>query len=102
MKLLSLGIKVVFLTVRAEELRKVTATNLKNVGYHTWEQLILMASSYPTNVTLESYKSNERRKLEEIYGYRIIGNIGDQLADILGIHPGNRTFKLPNRMYYAP
>ncbi|KAJ0075105.1 hypothetical protein Patl1_33952 [Pistacia atlantica] len=101
-KLLSLGIKVVFLTGRDEEWRKVSATNLKNVGYHTWEQLILRASSYPTNATVESFKSNEKRKLEEIYGYRIIGNIGDQWADIQGIHRGNRTFKLPNPMYYAP
>ncbi|XP_044479452.1 acid phosphatase 1-like isoform X1 [Mangifera indica] len=100
-KLLSLGIKVVFLTGRDEEFRNVTATNLKNVGYHTWEQLILRASSYPANATVQLYKPNERRKLEEINRYRIIGNIGDQWADILGIHPGNRTFKLPNPMYYA-
>jgi hydroxymethylpyrimidine pyrophosphatase-like HAD family hydrolase len=40
-KLLSLGIKVVFLTGRPEDLRNLTATNLKHAGYHTWEKLIL-------------------------------------------------------------
>ncbi|OMP12789.1 Acid phosphatase (Class B) [Corchorus olitorius] len=40
-KLLSLGIKVVFLTGRPEDQRSATATNLKKVGYRTWEKLIL-------------------------------------------------------------
>lgn len=45
------------------------------------------------------YKSAERKKLEE-EGYKIIGNIGDQWSDILGTNTGNRTFKLPDPMYY--
>ncbi|KAJ4718008.1 Acid phosphatase 1 [Melia azedarach] len=57
-------------------------------------------ASYLANTTIE-YKSNERRKLEES-GHRIIGNIGDQRSDLLGSNPGNRTFKLPNPMYYKP
>lgn len=40
-KLLSIGIKVVFLTGRDESQRNTTGSNLKNVGYHTWDQLIL-------------------------------------------------------------
>ncbi|KAL5755922.1 hypothetical protein ACOSQ2_020668 [Xanthoceras sorbifolium] len=40
-KLLSLGIKIVFLTGRSEHRRNATTTNLNNVGYHTWEKLIL-------------------------------------------------------------
>ncbi|XP_031267717.1 acid phosphatase 1-like [Pistacia vera] len=98
-ELLSLGFKIVLLTGRPEEWRMATVTNLKKVGYHTWEKLILKSSSYPGNITLQLYKSIERRKLEEINGYRIIGNMGDQWSDISGIHPGNRTFKLPNPMY---
>ncbi|GMY20531.1 acid phosphatase 1 [Fagus crenata] len=97
-KLLSLGIKIVFLTGRSEDLRNVTATNLKHAGYHTWEKLILKASSH-TGKTAEEYKSTERKKLEK-NGYRIIGNIGDQWSDLLGTPTGNRTFKLPNPMYY--
>ncbi|KAJ1388731.1 HAD superfamily [Sesbania bispinosa] len=33
-------------------------------------------------------------------GYRIIGNIGDQWSDILGTNIGDRTFKLPDPLYY--
>ena len=40
-KLLSLGIKAVFITGRAEDQRTATATNLNKVGYYTWERLIL-------------------------------------------------------------
>ena len=46
------------------------------------------------------YKSNARKKLEKS-GYRIVGNIGDQWSDILGTNVGNRTFKLPNPIYYV-
>ena len=40
-RLLSMGIKIVFLTGRGEDLRSVTAANLKHVGYHSWVKLIL-------------------------------------------------------------
>ena len=39
-KLLSLGIKIVFITGRPLDQKAVTATNLKLAGYHTWEKLI--------------------------------------------------------------
>ncbi|KAK1553767.1 hypothetical protein Q3G72_003407 [Acer saccharum] len=97
--LLSLGIKVVFLTGRPEDQRNVTVANLKEVGYHTWEKLILKNSTYYSGSTAVVYKSKERKKLEE-NGYRIIGNIGDQWSDLLGTNTGNRTFKLPDPMYY--
>ncbi|KAK7858166.1 acid phosphatase 1 [Quercus suber] len=96
--LLSLGIKVVFLTGRSEEQRTVTTNNLNHVGFHTWEKLILKASSYKGKTAVE-YKSTERKKLEK-NGYRIIGNIGDQWSDLMGTPTGNRTFKLPDPMYY--
>lgn len=40
-KLLRLGIKIVFLTGRPDSQRDITAKNLKNAGYHTWETLIV-------------------------------------------------------------
>jgi len=49
--------------------------------------------------TAVQYKSSERKKLEE-EGYRIVGNIGDQWSDILGTNIGERTFKLPDPLYY--
>ncbi|OMO98981.1 Acid phosphatase (Class B) [Corchorus capsularis] len=97
-KLLSLGIKAVFITGRSEDQRSATATNLKKAGYRTWEKLILKQPS-ESGTTAVVYKSNARKKLEE-NGYRIIGNIGDQWSDLLGTNTGNRTFKLPDPMYY--
>ncbi|KAK1555800.1 hypothetical protein Q3G72_031449 [Acer saccharum] len=98
-KVLSLGIKIVFLTGRTESQRSVTATNLKKVGFHTWEKLILKGPSY-TGKPAVAYKSNERKFFEK-NGYLIIGNIGDQWSDILGTNTGNRTFKLPDPLYYV-
>ncbi|XVF86723.1 hypothetical protein PTKIN_Ptkin18bG0064900 [Pterospermum kingtungense] len=97
-KLLSLGIKVIFLTGRPEDQRNVTANNLRKAGYHTWEKLILKGAAY-TGKTALVYKSSERKKLEKS-GYRIIGNMGDQWSDLRGTNVGNRTFKLPDPMYY--
>ncbi|CAK9154952.1 unnamed protein product [Ilex paraguariensis] len=97
-KLLSIGLKVVFLTGRPENQRNITTINLKNAGYHTWEKLILKGAS-ASGTTAVVYKSSEREKMER-NGYRIIGNIGDQWSDILGTYVGNRTFKLPDPMYY--
>ncbi|XP_022775724.1 stem 28 kDa glycoprotein-like [Durio zibethinus] len=97
-KLLSLGIKAVFITGRSEDQRSVTAANLKKVGYHTWEKLVLKEPSYSGKPSV-IYKSNERKKVEK-NGYRIVGNIGDQWSDLLGTNTGNRTFKLPDPMYY--
>ncbi|XP_008798588.2 acid phosphatase 1-like [Phoenix dactylifera] len=96
-KLLSLGIKIVFLTGRTEDQRDITAHNLKMVGYHTWEKLLLKG----LNVSGSSvaYKSGMRQKLEE-EGYSVVGNIGDQWSDILGQPEGGRTFKVPDPMYY--
>lgn len=48
-----------------------------------------------------TYKSAIRRQLVE-EGYRIWGNIGDQWSDLQGDFVGNRTFKLPNPMYFVP
>nr|XP_004302847.2 PREDICTED: stem 28 kDa glycoprotein-like [Fragaria vesca subsp. vesca] len=97
-KLLALGIKVAFITGRGESQRSVTEINLRYVGYLTWEKLILKNSSYTGNTSVV-YKSSEKKKLEES-GYRIIGNIGDQWSDLLGTNVGDRTFKLPDPMYY--
>lgn len=96
-KLRPLGIKVVFITGRPEAQRKVTKANLRNVGFHSWKELICRGSSETGTAVV--YKSQERKRLEES-GYRIIGNIGDQWSDILGTNTGARTFKLPDPMYY--
>lgn len=40
-KLLCLGFKIVFLTGRTEDQRAITATNLKSVGFRSWDKLLL-------------------------------------------------------------
>jgi hypothetical protein len=46
------------------------------------------------------YKSGERQKLVDA-GYRIVGNMGDQWSDLIGAPEGDRTFKVPDPMYYV-
>ncbi|TVU17118.1 hypothetical protein EJB05_33133, partial [Eragrostis curvula] len=46
------------------------------------------------------YKSGERQKLVDA-GYRIVGNMGDQWSDLVGAPEGDRTFKVPDPMYYV-
>ncbi|XP_021765286.1 acid phosphatase 1-like [Chenopodium quinoa] len=97
-KLVRLGVKVVFLSGAQAELREPKERNMKNIGYHTWEKMILKKSS-ESHMKAVEYKSMHRTKLEKM-GYTIIGNMGDQWSDLLGSHPGLRTFKLPDPMYY--
>jgi hypothetical protein len=46
------------------------------------------------------YKSGERKKLEDAR-YVIVGNIDDQWSDLVGAPEGERTFKVPDPMYYV-
>ncbi|KAA8540333.1 hypothetical protein F0562_024748 [Nyssa sinensis] len=96
-KLLSLGFKIVFLSGTRETYREVRISNLKKVGYHAWEKLILKPDNDSSTAVV--YKSSRRAELEAA-GYRIIGNMGDQWSDLLGTNVGNRTFKVPDPMYY--
>lgn len=97
-KLLRLGYKIVFITGKKEDLRTITETNMKNEGYHTWEKLVLKQSG-DTGLDAMEYKSRRRTELVKA-GYRILGNMGDQWSDLLGSNVGNRTFKVPNPMFY--
>ncbi|XP_039143834.1 acid phosphatase 1-like isoform X2 [Dioscorea cayenensis subsp. rotundata] len=96
--LLSLGIKVMFLGTDFEHDRDIISANLRKVGYITWEKLLLRIPK--VKLSTISFKSSERKKLQQ-EGYKIVGNIGDQWSDILGTPEGDRTFKLPNPMYYV-
>ncbi|KAJ1262032.1 hypothetical protein BS78_09G075900 [Paspalum vaginatum] len=96
-KLISLGIKPVFLTGRTEDKRNVTVANLHSQGYSGWANLLLKPLGF--QATTIAYKSGERQKLQDA-GYVIVGNIGDQWSDILGAPEGARTFKLPDPLYY--
>ncbi|KAK9131075.1 hypothetical protein Sjap_011562 [Stephania japonica] len=88
----------IFLTGRSESQREVTGANLRKAGYIKWEKLILKGEE-DVGKPVVVYKSEKRRELEK-EGYKIVGNIGDQWSDIRGSGIGNRTFKLPDPMYY--
>ncbi|CAM0913204.1 unnamed protein product [Alopecurus aequalis] len=96
-KVVSIGVKPVFLTGRTENQRALTEANLRSQGISGWMSLLLKQPGF-TGSTV-AYKSGERQKLQDA-GYVIIGNIGDQWSDILGAPEGTRTFKLPDPMYY--
>uniref|UniRef100_A0A453QF47 Acid phosphatase 1 n=1 Tax=Aegilops tauschii subsp. strangulata TaxID=200361 RepID=A0A453QF47_AEGTS len=81
-KLLSVGIKPVILTGRREVQRTATVTNLRRQGFSGWMTVLLKPAEFKgSGVT---FKSGERQKLLDA-GYVIVGNIGDQWSDILGV-----------------
>ncbi|KAI7740691.1 hypothetical protein M8C21_020743 [Ambrosia artemisiifolia] len=96
-QLVRLGFKIVFLSGTREAFEQPRIRNLKAVGYTQWEKLILKGDNDHGNAV--EYKSSKRKALEEA-GYRIRGNIGDQWSDLLGSNAGDRTFKVPDPMYY--
>jgi len=58
-----------------------------------------LAFCEPTCTTTQ-YKSLTRQHIESL-GFDIILDIGDQLGDLAGGF-ADRTFKVPNPMYYIP
>ncbi|XP_010258799.1 PREDICTED: acid phosphatase 1 [Nelumbo nucifera] len=99
-EVLELGFKVFLLTGRSERHRSVTIENLRDAGFQNWDKLILRnLGDNGKSATL--YKSERRSEMVN-EGYRILGNSGDQWSDLLGSSTSNRSFKLPNPMYYIP
>ncbi|MGW2024528.1 HAD family acid phosphatase [Streptomyces decoyicus] len=104
------GAEVFFLTGRKEAQRDWSVRNLKNVGYgvpldrrHVYLKNKENPPAYlpcgATCTTVE-YKSGTRKHIESL-GYQVVANFGDQYSDLSG-GAGDRTFKLPNPMYYLP
>jgi predicted secreted acid phosphatase len=94
----ALGVAVFFITGRPPELREATERNLRAEGYE-WDGLVLL----PAGASFKSaadFKAPERRKLEE-QGYTVLLSIGDQQSDLAGGY-AERTFKLPNPVYFLP
>ncbi|KAK6126817.1 hypothetical protein DH2020_039440 [Rehmannia glutinosa] len=95
----ALGFKIFLLTGRSEFQRNATETNLRNAGYSNWERLILRGEA-DQGKSATVYKSEKRKEIED-EGYIIKGNSGDQWSDLLGYAVAQRSFKLPNPMYYV-
>ncbi|KAL8252621.1 hypothetical protein R6Q59_036314 [Mikania micrantha] len=100
-KLIQHGFKVFLITGRDQTtFGQPTLHNLHFQGFFGFERLILRSEAYKGQSGIV-YKSEMRRKLVE-EGYRIRGNVGDQWSDLHGEFVGDRTFKLPNPMYFVP
>jgi acid phosphatase len=91
-------VAVFFITGRHENERAATEKNLKAAGYENWDGLVLRLAG--DNQTVSQYKSGARAKIAE-EGYTIIANVGDQHSDLAGGY-AERTYKLPNPMYFIP
>lgn len=93
-----LGVAVFFISGRPPNLRDATERNLRAQGYG-WTGVILLpeGARFPGAA---AFKVPERRRITE-QGYTIILNVGDQESDLNGGY-AERTFKLPNPVYYLP
>ncbi|MFI9200444.1 HAD family acid phosphatase [Streptomyces sp. NPDC053048] len=106
----SKGIEVFYVTGRGEHQREWSARNLKNVGYKPVadrDHFFLKNKQNPpaylecgAKCTTVEYKSGTRKYIES-KGYDIVANFGDQYSDLAGGY-ADRTYKLPNPMYYLP
>jgi acid phosphatase len=94
----SLGVAVFFISARPPDLREATEKNLRDQGFE-WDEVVLL----PPNASFPGaadFKAAERRKIAE-RGYTILLTMGDQQSDLKGGY-AERTFKLPNPVYFLP
>jgi hypothetical protein len=111
------GYTVFFLTGRPESQRPGTEKNLTDTGFpvtttpvggnvdnvflkdvnHSWTTCDTTGDKVCSTIEVKS----ETRKYIESLGYDIKANFGDQFSDLSGGY-ADRTFKLPNPMYYLP
>jgi acid phosphatase len=94
----ALGVAVFFISGRPPQLREATERNLREQGYD-WDGLILLPEGAHFTSAVD-FKAPERRRLAA-QGYTILFSIGDQESDLIGGY-AERTFKLPNPVYYLP
>ena len=89
---------VFFISGRPPSLRDATERNLRAEGYD-WDGVVLLPSGVTFNSAAD-FKAPERRRLAE-QGYTVLISIGDQESDLAGGF-AERTFKLPNPVYFLP
>jgi hypothetical protein len=113
----SLGYTVFFLTGRPnnpttkQNQLPGTLANLEDAGYDVLPENVFLKdanattepwlSSCAPSCTTIQYKSLTRQHIEEVLGYEIVANFGDQFSDLEGGF-ADKTFKLPNPMYFLP
>ena len=101
------GYTVFYLTGRPASQHDGTVANLTNEGYPVTDSRLFLKdltapwlSSCAPSCTTIQYKSLTREHIESL-GYDIVANFGDQYSDLKGGF-ADRTFKVPNPMYYLP
>jgi predicted secreted acid phosphatase len=94
----ALGVAVFFVTGRPASLREATERNLKERGYQ-WDELFLMPPGR-SFTSAADFKAPARKAIVD-RGYTILLNMGDQESDLRGGY-AEKTFKLPNPVYYLP
>jgi len=85
-----------FLTGRLTHYGENTKKNLIRAGYNNGEELILR-ETYQDGMDAWEFKSGVRKQLTR-QGYRILGNIGDQMSDVTGGYSAYHV-RLPNLLY---
>jgi hypothetical protein len=108
------GYKVFFLTGRPKnattDQKPATLANLRAVGYDVVDDQVYLKDASgvtepwlspcaPTCTTTQ-YKSLTRQHIESL-GNEIVANFGDQFSDLNGGF-ADRTYKIPNPMYFLP
>jgi len=94
----ALGVAVFFISGRPHALLEATERNLRDQGY-AWDEVIV----FPEGASFASavdFKAPERKKIAE-RGFTILLTMGDQESDLRGGY-AERTFKLPNPVYFLP
>jgi len=94
----ALGVAVFFISGRPAALQQATERNLRDQGYDP-DGVIVMPEGAKFASAVD-FKAPERRKLTE-RGYTILLSMGDQQSDLDGGF-AERTFKLPNPVYFLP
>jgi predicted secreted acid phosphatase len=92
------GVAVFFITGRRVAQTDMTVKSLQDVGYTFVRAYLRPADDHAPSVV--PYKSGVRAAIERD-GYTILETIGDQFSDLEGGH-AERTYKLPNPMYFIP
>ena len=97
--LIKRGFKIIFLTGRKHNEYYASVKNLKDQGFGYFEKIIVRKKN-EDDITAQKYKTAWRKQLIK-EGYKIIGNIGDQLSDLNGGYSGYKM-KVPNYRYSIP
>jgi acid phosphatase len=94
----ALGVAVFFISARPHALLEATERNLRDQGY-VWDGVTVLAEG-ASFVSAVDFKAPERKKIAE-RGFTILISMGDQDSDLKGGY-AERTFKLPNPVYFLP